>query len=356
MAVTDEKEVDIRIFPVDREGNKFGRGPIEGASLSDFTEDLNGAGSASISFHPLARNAQHVKLLKREIQIWFDDELVWWGVPWRASGDFTSVTIDCEGILSLLTKRFVDRASLLYTSIDQLSIGWGLVSYAQNESVQAHRDLNISSAVFAPSGVPRSREYSRENHPMILDLLAEFPTLDNGFDFSIEYDETGNRWWTPYYPRRGSLKSNMKIFLDVDNNSGVRNFTYSEDAMSTATDVYVTGGANGDVKFEGHWWDDAAAAEWGVQQAVISDGNQLDATWLLDRAKKEVEDRKRTIVQPVIATTKVPRDYFSKVQVGDWLPVYVDYGFYQIEDQYRVGSKSWSPEGPTFTFVEAVQV
>lgn len=343
--------MDTRVIVVDKEGTRFGSGPVEDASVSQITWELNGSGSASISFHPLARNANQIKILERELQIWFDDELMWWGVPWRASGDLNAVTVECEGLLSHFRRRIVDDASLIYTSIDQLQIAWNLLAFAQSEATQANRDFNIGSS-FIASGHVRSREYKRDEHGIIYDLLQEFPTLDDGFDYEIQVDATNQRLWVPHYPKMGTTLNDLKLMIREDRNRGVQSMSWASDGTTHATHIYVTGGSSGDVKFEQNYEDVAASAQFGLSQVVISDGSQKDVTWLLAKATKETNERKNVAISPAITTVSAPKDYFRLVKVGDSIPVFVDYGFYQLDDTYRVGQVQWTPEGTVLTFVE----
>jgi hypothetical protein len=343
---------DLKVFAVNDHGGRFGRGPIEDCIVNSIRWDLYGAGSAQIAFDPLARNAQFVKLLEREIQIWFDDELMWWGVPLRDNGDLRIVNIECEGLFCHFRDRIVDDATLLYTSIDQLNIAWHLISFAQNESTQAHRDFNISAAAFAPSGKVRSREYKREEHAIIFDLLMEFPTLADGFDHEIVADATGQRFWTPYYPRKERTLSDHKLVLTVDRDRGIEGFQWQSDATTVATHAYATGGSSGDVKFEENYEDVAASAKYKVRQRVISEGAQNDVSWLLERAQREVSERKEILRTPTVSVAPAPKDWFRIVRTGDWLPVLVDYGYYQLAKEHRIGSVEWTPTATNLTFIE----
>lgn len=357
MAVVEDLEdvpgdFNVQVYSVDQNGVRYGSGPIEDCQVSDITWSLNQPGSATISFDPLAENANQVKLEQREIQIWFDDDLMWWGVPWRDQGDMNTVTIGCDGLLSWFMHRFVDRTSLLYTSLDQLAIAWNLITYAQNESVDGYRDLNIDAAAYAPSGKIRSRNYDRNDHAAIFDLLQEFPTLSDGFDFEIVTNSSGQRLWTPYYPKKGTTKSNLKIILTEDRERNVDTFTMQSDATSILTDVYVTGGTSGDVRFEAHVQDAAAMAAFRDMQGVISDGAQQDVTWLQERGERELGLRNHVIKGPTIT---VPKEMLGLVSVGDSIPVQVDYGYWQIPDEdYRISEIQWTPEALSLTFESLV--
>lgn len=343
---------NIKVYSTDMFGSRFGSGPVEGATVTDITWVNNQPGSANFSMHPLAKNAKQVKCEEREIQIWFDDDLIWWGVPWRANGDLNRVTIGCDGLMSWFMHRFVDRMSLLYTSIDQLTIAWNLLTYAQNEAVDPGRDLNINAAAFAPSGHTRSRNYERNNHTAIFDLLQEFPTLSDGFDFDIVVDGTGSRLWTPYYPKRGTVHSNLKLIVTEERSRGVQSFGYQEDATSILNDVYVTGGTSGDVRFEAHVQDiPSMSSDVKDMQGVISMGDQKDVTWLQERGEKEISIRNHSQKLPAIG---VDLAYFGILWPGDQIPLLVDYGFYQINDLYRIDSVQWTPTSLNLTFESPV--
>lgn len=345
-------EENIRVYSVDKHGTKFGSGPIENCTVEGITWELDGAGTASISFDPLARNAREVRLIEREIQIWFDEKLVWWGIPWRDQGGLDRVNIQCDGLLAWFTKRYIDRTSLLYTSIDQFQIAWNLLAYAQDESVQANRDLNISAS-FTPSGKVRSENYDRAQHAEILSLIERFPTLEDGFDFEITYDETGQRLWVPYYPKKGSfLGKEWGIRVTEDVMVGATGIQQQNDGGLVITHAYVAGGTSGDVKFEEDYEDVAASARYGVMQGVISEGSQKDPAWLLERATRVVNARKSVSPVPAMTLSRTDeKDYFNAIDVGDTIPVYMDYGYYQIDGNFRVGKKSYAPGGCTIEFI-----
>lgn len=347
-------DFNVQVYSVDQNGARYGSGPIEGAEVQQITWVLNQPGSATVLFDPLADNADQVKLEQREMQIWFDDDLAWWGIPWRDSGDLNQVTVGCDGLLSWFQHRFVDRTSLLYTSIDQLSIAWNLLTYAQNESVDPYRDLNIDAAAYAPSGTIRSRNYLRSDHAAIFDLLQEFPTLSDGFDFDIVTTSSGQRLWTPYYPKKGTTKSNLKIIITEDRMRNADTVTFQSDATSILTDTYVTGGTSGDVRFEAHVQDLAAMALFRDMQGVITDGNQMDVTWLQEKGEYELGLRNHAIRSPSIS---VPKEMFGLVSVGDSIPVSIDYGYWQLpEADFRIGQIDWTPETLSLTFESLVAV
>lgn len=342
----------IEIHVVDRTGALIA--PLPDASLNSMNWVLNGAGAASFTISPRAAGATAIQGVRREIQIWFDSALVWWGVPWAINGNSQQITVTCEGLLSLFTKRFIDRMTLTYASIDQFSVGWDLLNYAQSEAVEADRNFNIVSAAFGASGVPRSREYPREEHKMILDCLKEFDGRDllNGFDWDIIVDGSGQRAWTPYYPRKGSLKPNYGIEFKDGGQRNLSDFGYAQDYRNLATLAYVTGGTvtTGGSSFrkEGKYEDTNAltgSPYWDQMQSVVSDGTQLDQAWLDARAQQEVTTRHAPDTSFTIKSARTTDlDMFQNVFVGDTIPAYFDCGIIQYQGNRRIYEMTWNPD------------
>lgn len=327
---------EIELWVTERDGEKIA--PLPEANLKEVVWDLNEIGSASFTIDPLSEGAMEIEGIIREIQIWMDGQLRWWGVPWGIEGNSQEITVSCEGLMSLFNKRFVDRMSLIYTSIDQVQIFWNLLAYAQSESVEAYRDFNISAiSPLVLSGVPRSREYKRDEHKCILDAVKEFDrkTLKNGFDWEIVTTPDGGRFWAPYYPMKGQLKANAAVEWESEGARNVADFGWSENFLSVSTLAYATGGSvstgSVSIKMEGKYEDVASSAYWGQMQSVVSEGTQLDVDWLEDRAQQHVETN-REPEQTVSITSVVDPEgiQLGDLVLGDWVPVHVDHGRIQV--------------------------
>jgi hypothetical protein len=334
---------DYRIMVVDRNG--FPKVELDLAYVDHVTWELNAPGEMVFK-NPIIdpKVATYPRLLIDEVQLWVDDELSWWGVPWREAQDVQNVEFTCHGLLSYFTKRFITYTSLLYTSLEQLTIAANLVSHGQTG---ANMPLFIDIDSYTPSGHVRSRDYKREDHANILDLLNEFPTLDDGFDFEIEVDGTGNRVWTPYYPVKGYYKPNL--VLEWGRN--INNYSVNGDAVDLATQVYVTGGTAGDVKFEQNHEDEDASAIYGRMQAIVADGSQNDVGWLLERAEKEVDTRKEPAEIPEVTAVNVPIQLLGVVKTGDVVPLRIRNGRTQVSGDYRVVKITWKVDPNTLEFV-----
>jgi len=323
------------------------------AKVSHVTDVLSDVPSASFSIPQVSPGASDIGGWDREIQIReiIEDEgvneIVFQGPVVSESGDENECTFECEGVLSHLGTRIIDRTTLLYTSIEQRAIGMALIDYAQDAGTpaQANRDLNISGATFTGTTRIRSRKYEREEHANILDLLKEFPTLDDGFEFDIVITPDGGRFWTPYYPKKGTTLTGIKLqYVEGD---GELSSKYRRDYKRQITQAYVTGGPNGLIKFEQNFEDLDASGVYGLRQEVISDGSQSDLPWLLDKGKREVSLRKKPIFVPDITLPRYPKDYRRLIQTGDYVPLNIKRGRVNITEPRRVLQKKWNVEADT---------
>lgn len=309
---------------------------ITSARVDQIVWELNAAGSARITVPTMEPRLSDLVIGLHEIQVWRNDQLWWWGIPLRVGGDHQKLTIELEGLLAYFDWRYLTYTSLQYTSIDQLSIGWNLLSHAQSSP---NTSWNIGAANYPLSGRIRSREYKRDEHPNILDALREFPELDDGYDFDIVTDPTGTRLWTPYYPRKGTSRPNM--VLEWGRN--IVAFSHTEDGLQLANHVYATGGSNGEIKFEQNHRDEASIAYRGQWQAIVSEGSQMDISWLKDRAVKEVEERKNPVVIPSITVVNQPVEVVSTLRTGDTVPISIQHGRVRVDGNYRVTGITWTP-------------
>lgn len=357
--VPPQTEVEVRL--VDRYGTLITYLPS--ASVDNATWELCAEGDASITVDAFGIGVSKIELWDTEVQIWWNGVLRWWGVPWSCGGNARGgLSFQCKGVISLLYKRFIDRMSLIYgdasvpTLVEQFSIGQALVDYAQNESVQGHRDLNIDAAAYAPSGVGRTAQYKLSEHKNILDLLKEFPTMYNGFEWDVDILGSGQRLWHPYYPKKGQLRTEFTMQFDEGGSRNMVGFEYSEDFFGGTTDAMTTGGSVSGIKIEDRYEDLTASADHGVMQNVISVGSTLDHGTLVDRARKEVEINKNPVIMAGIKSARTTDiDMFGNVTTGDWIPIRIDYGRMQVNAKERIQVIKWNSDDTLdLTFSEVV--
>jgi hypothetical protein len=334
--------------------------PLTTAQVGSITDTLNEPPSCDFQISQDEPNASWIGGLKREIRVveslgsGITPEIVFQGPVLSEDGDNNVANFQCEGVLTHFNDRIIDDASLLCTSIEQRTIGYMLLAYAQSEATQANRDLNVDYASFAGTTHIRSQNYDREEHAVILDLLREFPTLVDGFDYEIVIQADGARLWTPYYPKKGSYKPELALQFELGGQRGITSFSYRRDWKSLATQVYCVGGTDGITRQEQNYEDTAASDEHGVRQRVMSDSN-LDTDWLLALATKKVNTFKQPVFLPQIKTARVPIDYRRLLQTGDTIPIVISRGGrVQETGVRRVLQKSWNVADDTLdvTFTE----
>jgi hypothetical protein len=334
--------------------------PLTTAQVDNVTETLNDVPTMNFSISQDEPNASYIGGMKREIRVveslgnGIAPEIVFQGPVVSESGDSNIANFQCEGVATHLNDRRIDDASLYITSIEQRTIGYMLIAYAQSEATQANRDFNISYASFTGTTHIRSRDYNREEHPVILDLLKEFPTLQDGFDWDIVIAPDGARVWTPYYPKKGSYKPELAVQYELGGQRGLTDFTYKRDWKRITTEAYGVGGvSDGMTREEQRYEDVAASAEHGVRQRVVSDSS-TDRPWLLDKATKEVNTFKNAVFLPQVKTVRVPLDYRRLITTGDTIPVSISRGRVQEVGVRRILQKSWSPkeDAVDLTFVD----
>lgn len=325
-------------------------------SIVSVETELNGIGSAEISYNPLSENAAEVKLSERELEIQDGDEMVFAGTMRDKRGNSTALSVKSDGLADWFRYRFVLTGNLLYTDTEQLQIAAGLVNYAQDDAEQGtNADLRISIAGFANSGITRTREYISERKHNIFEALSEFSTLEEGFDWEVVPNPDGTRVWTPHFPKKGA---DLDVLLEYG--AEIVDYAYAEAATKQATKIAATGGiaeqVNGErIKQEFTYEDVDASTRYGVHVAVLPSGSRSDIPWLTARAVGGVNARKDVTVIPEV-TIKDAHVWRRVFTTGDSVRVRIDHGAVQVGDRLRIKKIQWLP--PTnqlkVTFLEPV--
>jgi len=100
-------------FVVDIDGSVFGE--LENAKIGPITWELNGPGSVEISLPTTDPDAAHPRF-GREVQIWRDGTVLWWGPIVRPQVQLWNASWGCAGLLWYFKRRFMgkaDRTNLL---------------------------------------------------------------------------------------------------------------------------------------------------------------------------------------------------------------------------------------------------
>jgi len=339
---------EYRLECVNRDGTQIGG--LDDAVLTKVNWTLNAPGSISYS---LSQNSKFVNLPqenKNEVQLWIGDDLMHWCFHHKSSENSQVVTFDCPSLLQYFNFRFILNTSLEYDDYDQFLIGASIITDMQALTGQS---WNISIAPYDNSGVVRSRKYDILDHQNALDMLNEFPTLTDaagnhtGFDFDIDVTTIpGKRDWTMYYPYKGTTHPNL--VLEYGRN--VTDYTVNTDGSSMGNNCYMTGGSNGDIKFENHYKDSVSignplAGDYGEWQAVKSKSGENDVGVLLELAQGFVTTHNKPVKSVSLTSIEVPDELLGVVGTGDTVRVQIDKGRTQIDDDYRINTIDWLP-GP----------
>lgn len=337
------------VFVSDDTGNRGKQ--IRGCQVDSVTWKLNGIHSATVSIHPLLEDAGLILLDEMELAIPIrtkdsdnDYTYIWQGIPKTKAGNTSRLTFGVEFVSSYLQDAHV-TADVDHVGVEQMNIQTGLVTLAQAPS-DAGR--NIAIGAYTGSGVFRERHYKAEEYPNIYELVAAFPELQDGFDWDIEIQSNGSRFFTPYYPRKGSQKDQHRISLDTTGSSehwrGLQGYT--ESTVNTYTEVFVTGPndeATG-LKLVGHWLADSATLlKYGRKQGVFSENSEgTDQDWLDARAQQIGED---SLIPEQFPTIGLSDQLFGSLWHGDSFPLVIDYGAIQVNDDFRIMELTITPAG-----------
>lgn len=213
------------------------------------------------------------------------------------------------------------QEKLAFYGVDQATIAQGIVEHLQDAAYDKS-DVNIATSCPA-TGVLRNRVYIHSEHPNGFGALEEFPRLDTGFDYAVNYTPT-TRTFTTYYPRRGVLKSQFALSLGTPAAPGnIADFTWWFDGETASSSVIVLGTGDGSDREEG-FAVDTSAFEGGLtlEQVYVSPPEtQIDS---LDNMAAE---RLTVAKNPVgLEIRTVPGQFWSADPVGllwpgDYVPV-----------------------------------
>ena len=322
--------------------------------------------AAVFTTSPLDPTVDYLPLKTRnvEIRIRFPGENEpFWGEPISTNGGPSGLSFQCRGLLGIFGERFIDRASLEFSSVPQAQIMEELVRYAQSEHIQQFRNFNIEPRAFDYAGdilgKLRSRQYWREEHSSILDALEEFAHIEFAIALKMTYVPPASH----LYGKQGKWKRYLDFIpvYDVihplsvplvyglsDQTSNISGFTYAEDAGSLVNDVYAGGGSAGDIRFEGHWTDQKSASIHGLRTGIISHGDMTDPAWLKAAAREEVDQRKSprqtiTVTIPNLATAVGRYGW-----IGTIWPVEIKHGRIKVDGNFRIVARRLNTNG-TFT-------
>lgn len=127
-ARTDERG-RYELWSVDRAGARFG---TVRAQVEEIEWALNEPDSCRFAFGTLAPGAETVQALSREVQVWRNGRLMWWGVPVRPEANSKRVTVQASGLTWYFDHRYFGKANrtnyLLNGSFENDLANWTTVN------------------------------------------------------------------------------------------------------------------------------------------------------------------------------------------------------------------------------------
>ncbi|WP_405408897.1 hypothetical protein [Streptomyces decoyicus] len=214
--------------------------PVSGVSIEDY---IGKTGTMSGTLHaPDAATADRIKaaVTPGRTAVWIErDRTIWWGgILWTAAvssttrgapakAEIQAATFDSYLDHRLLTSNFTAKDE------DQFDIARRLVDFAQSSD---GGDIGIRLGA-APSGVKRTRTYSRYDLPKIRELLDKLAAVDGGFEWRIHCyrNDAGERIKELQlgHPRITTSRGRAETVLDYPGPVMSYNFPY--DATTRAT-------------------------------------------------------------------------------------------------------------------------
>lgn len=231
---------------------------------------------------------------------------------------------------------------LAFYGQDQALIFKGLVEHAQ-DPVYDKSDLNIGTNC-PLTGVTRTREFFFANHQEVRELVDEFPTLNNGFDYSVEVTPT-TRMATTYFPMKGERKPQFTLELGRN----IASLSIEQDGTQTANSIIVLGEGDGSDREEGTAID-KLALEGVILEKVYNARPGSDIKTLDDQAKLGLDRFKQLITVVTVTTYEGGGNFIGKLVVGDIVPVVVKYGWIDFEADYRIVGMTLDPDNDTVAF------
>lgn len=232
----------------------------------------------------------------------------------------------------------LDEATRFYET-DQATIISDLVEHLQDEDYDKN-DANIV-AECPETGVERDRIYYHSEHPNGFRSIEEFTTLDDGVDISMDYTPT-TRTLRTHYPRRG--RHLPEYALELGRN--IADFSWTFQGEEAASSVIVLGSGNGSDR------EEASA----IDSSNFAGGLTLEEVFVappdtkIDSLANIAAERLFVTSSPYIVAVKtIPafgdqKDPVGILQVGDTVPLKIEYGALSINDTYRVIRMSIGPD------------
>jgi hypothetical protein len=305
-----------------------------------YVEMVNGATSEAVDFSIIDDQTPRESWQRAEATI---------QVPPNATRTIVIRLYAPEGYIYWDAISLTKMESLSFYETDQASIARATVQYAQDTYVFTHGKSNLlisSTIATCPlTGVKRDWHQQFAEHGNIGQALAQFTTLSDGFDISVEHTASIRAFHT-WFPSKGTDRTASVTIANADLAEGP--FSWRFDGEQGATSVTVLGDGDGPDREEGSAIDTGLFGGTTFEDVIAATEetpiDQLDtlATERL-RALQNPESVTVTVHEPTI-------DLLGVVKVGDTIDLDIDHGYIQAIGDYRVIAIRLDPKTDSLTF------
>lgn len=222
-----------------------------------------------------------------------------------------------------------------------------ILDYAQAGNQQLYgigkTDLFITYAG-TPTGKIVYRSYPYANNAKIWDALSEWPNT-GVCDIGVTWNPAGTSRSFQIWPGgRGSLKSD--VVLDFGGSSKIAKFSYTVDATQSASKPRAIGAGSGTTRAVGEAIDTLQTGRI-ILEKVLSPPPEVLPGSLADWAAGELARAKAPVKIPKLTTHENAGAVITNVDLGDRVPVQLNYGWVQENDNRRIVALAWDPVGDT---------
>lgn len=310
--------------------------PFEGFSFSD---ELNGAGSASVSL-PLRNGSGQITLANIDVAkdcLWIerDGVLLWGGIVWDLSGDVgaNSFSLNAAGFHSYTKRRYL-RQTANYVATDQTTIASSLLALMEATA----GSLGIIGAGVGVTGVLRDRRYDSWERKNFGEAIEELAAVEGGFDFRYQVSyEAGVPtvvFRTTYPPFGNVINSVLEL------GSNVELLGFQRDGSLMTNEVDALGAGEGPDKLIRTRTDPASLTEAPLLQAVESFTDIIHASTLSAHAGRILTRGVQAVDQYSVRLSPDAIPRLGSYRVGDIVRLKGKYGWLNVDDSYRIVTMS----------------
>jgi len=326
-SVDVDRPLGYRILIKDSAGVVIGE--LQNFRKVNFSKRLNNYGEANFDIRandPMA--SAFISLRKNTIEIYRRkdnaDVLVWAGEQALATGSLNDqgnnwITVYCYTWFELLIHRFT-AAEKIFTADDAGAIAAELITDTNTDDATG---ITIGTITTTTN---RDRTYNNQN---VAEGIINLANVVNGFDFEITDAKVFN-----VDSIIGTDKTDSVVFQYGHN---VTNMTITEDFVNPVNRAIVLGEATGQTTLQRVERDDVTLqTEYGLHEGLFTEISTSNLGTLQDKGDAAIRKYGLALLKvsfELVGNNTPSIDTFS---CGDGIRLMASWGYYTIDEQYRV--------------------